>query len=71
MRDWCFTPECLEKFLQLLPNAHVHRIKKAGHWVVKVSPNITLSFDRDESGNVTSITRVIGDQERVLPRKDD
>lgn len=35
MRDWCFTPACLDKFLQFYPNAAVHRIADAGHWVVE------------------------------------
>ena len=35
MRDWCFTPECLDKFLQILPEADAHRIADAGHWVVE------------------------------------
>jgi len=35
MQDWCFRPECLEKFLELLPQAEVHRMHDAGHWVVE------------------------------------
>jgi haloalkane dehalogenase len=35
MRDWCFTPAFLERFLEFFPNAEVHRIEDAGHWVVE------------------------------------
>jgi len=35
MRDWCFTPACLDKFLEIFPEADVHRIADAGHWVVE------------------------------------
>ncbi|MEM9351466.1 MAG: alpha/beta fold hydrolase [Planctomycetota bacterium] len=35
MRDWCFTPECLEKFRGYWPGARVLEIADAGHWVVE------------------------------------
>jgi haloalkane dehalogenase len=35
MRDWCFRPECLEKFLTIFPAAEVERLADAGHWVVE------------------------------------
>jgi cis-3-alkyl-4-acyloxetan-2-one decarboxylase len=35
MRDWCFTPACLDRFRELLPHAEVHPIETAGHWVVE------------------------------------
>lgn len=35
MRDWCFTPDCLERLLQSFPNAEVHRLADAGHYVVE------------------------------------
>lgn len=35
MRDWCFTPACLEKFIGIWPKAEVRRIEDAGHWVVE------------------------------------
>ena len=35
MRDWCFTPACLERFLQIFPHAEVHRLVDAGHYVVE------------------------------------
>ncbi|HEX3869675.1 MAG TPA: alpha/beta fold hydrolase [Pirellulales bacterium] len=35
MRDWCFTPHFLERFLDFFPEAEVHRLADAGHWVVE------------------------------------
>ncbi len=35
MRDWCFTPEFLERFIEFFPRAEVHRLADAGHWVVE------------------------------------
>jgi haloalkane dehalogenase len=35
MRDWCFRPECLERFLRHWPQAEVHRLEDAGHYVVE------------------------------------
>jgi cis-3-alkyl-4-acyloxetan-2-one decarboxylase len=35
MRDWCFTPWFLDRFLEFLPQAEVHRLPDAGHYVVE------------------------------------
>ena len=35
MRDWCFTPAFLERFLQFWPRATVHRLADAGHWALE------------------------------------
>jgi haloalkane dehalogenase len=35
MSDWCFTPDFLERFLQRFPQAEVHRLHDAGHYVVE------------------------------------
>lgn len=35
MRDWCFRPECLERFLTHWPRAEVHRLDDCGHYVVE------------------------------------
>jgi haloalkane dehalogenase len=35
MQDWCFTPDFLERFIQLVPTAEVHRVWDAGHYVVE------------------------------------
>ena len=39
MRDWCFTPECLERFAAVWPQAEVHRLADVGHWVVEDAPD--------------------------------
>ncbi len=41
MRDWCFTPECLDKFCEYWPSAEVHRLADVGHWVVEDAPEET------------------------------
>jgi cis-3-alkyl-4-acyloxetan-2-one decarboxylase len=35
MRDWCFTPKFLERFREFLPQAEVHCLDEAGHYVVE------------------------------------
>jgi pimeloyl-ACP methyl ester carboxylesterase len=35
MRDWCFTPHFLDRFLEFFPQADVHRLEHAGHYVVE------------------------------------
>jgi haloalkane dehalogenase len=35
MKDWCFTPAFLERFLEFLPNAEAHRLADAGHWALE------------------------------------
>lgn len=35
MKDWCFKPVCLRRFAELLPNAQIHELNDAGHWVVE------------------------------------
>jgi haloalkane dehalogenase len=35
MRDWCFRPQCLDRFLAIFPHAEVHRLEDASHYVVE------------------------------------
>jgi cis-3-alkyl-4-acyloxetan-2-one decarboxylase len=35
MRDWCFTPAFLDRFLESFPQAEVHRLADAAHYVVE------------------------------------
>lgn len=35
MRDWCFSPHFLERFLEFFPNAEAHRFADAGHYVIE------------------------------------
>jgi haloalkane dehalogenase len=42
MRDWCFTPECLDRFVRHWPAAKVDRLDDVGHWVVEDAPEEAL-----------------------------
>jgi len=44
LRDWCFRPECLERFVALWPNAQVYRLADVGHWVVEDAPQESLAI---------------------------
>ncbi|HEX7380498.1 MAG TPA: alpha/beta fold hydrolase [Pirellulales bacterium] len=35
MRDWCFTPYFLERFIEYFPEAEVHRLFDASHYVIE------------------------------------
>ena len=35
MKDWCFRPDCLERFSGHWPHAEIHRIANAGHYVIE------------------------------------
>jgi haloalkane dehalogenase len=39
MRDWCFRPDCLQRFGDVWPNAEVHRLGDVGHWVLEDAPD--------------------------------
>lgn len=47
MRDWCFRPECLERFLKIFPDAEVHRLEDAGHYVVEDAHERIVPFVSD------------------------
>jgi haloalkane dehalogenase len=44
MRDWCFRPDCLDRFLAAWPNAEAHRLADIGHWVVEDAPAESLAI---------------------------
>jgi haloalkane dehalogenase len=44
MRDWCFGPDCLERFVRAWPQADVHRLADVGHWVMEDAPEDTLTI---------------------------
>jgi haloalkane dehalogenase len=58
MRDWCFRPDCLERFVEAWPRADVHRLADVGHWVVEDAPEeslrIVTEFVGRNSETVTS-----------------
>jgi haloalkane dehalogenase len=35
MKDWCFRPECLDRLQQHWPQAEVHEMANAGHYVIE------------------------------------
>jgi pimeloyl-ACP methyl ester carboxylesterase len=39
MRDWCFRPDCLDRFLEAWPRAEAHRLADVGHWVLEDAPD--------------------------------
>jgi cis-3-alkyl-4-acyloxetan-2-one decarboxylase len=43
MKDWCFRPECLERFLRHWPDAEVVRLDDVGHYVIEDDPDRTLA----------------------------
>lgn len=43
MRDWCFRPECLERFQQIWPHARTVTLDDVGHYVAEDAPQETLS----------------------------
>jgi len=44
MKDWCFRPDCLDRFLAAWPHAEVHRLADVGHWVVEDAPEESLAI---------------------------
>ncbi|HEX4413947.1 MAG TPA: alpha/beta fold hydrolase [Lacipirellulaceae bacterium] len=60
MLDWCFRPDCLDRFLAAWPNAEAHRLTDVGHWVVEDAPDEVLAlvktFLNRTSMDVTSFT---------------
>jgi haloalkane dehalogenase len=55
MRDWCFRPSCLDRFQVLFPEADVHRLVDAGHYVIedaheRIIPLVTDFLERHPLG---------------------
>ena len=46
MRDWCFSPEFLAEFRRRFPDAFVHEIPDAGHYVLEDAPDEVLQVSR-------------------------
>jgi haloalkane dehalogenase len=38
MKDWCFRPQCLKRFVEHWPDAEIVRIEDAGHYVLEDAP---------------------------------
>ena len=46
MRDWCFTPAYIERWLERFPAAELLKIEDAGHYLLEDDPTATLAFFR-------------------------
>ncbi len=46
MHDWCFHPWYLERFLDFVPHAEVHRLKDAGHLILEDAPDESIEAVR-------------------------
>jgi haloalkane dehalogenase len=58
MQDWCFSPKFLERFREFLPQAEVHRLEDAGHYVVedaheRIVPLMEAFFEKHPLAAVT------------------
>ena len=47
MKDWCFRPECLDRFVQHWPDAEVVKLSDVGHYVIEDDPEATLHAIQD------------------------
>lgn len=48
MRDWCFRPECLHRFQQLLPHARAVELSDVGHYVMEEAADEVLAAVRSQ-----------------------
>ncbi|NOY75152.1 MAG: alpha/beta fold hydrolase [Kiritimatiellaeota bacterium] len=46
MRDWCFTPHFLERWIDVFPHAEVLELENAGHWLFEDAPEDIIPFVR-------------------------
>jgi len=44
MLDWCFRPDCLDRFRSAWPQSEIHRLLEVGHWVVEDHPSLSLAL---------------------------
>jgi haloalkane dehalogenase len=47
MRDWCFRPDSMDRFVAAWPHAEVHCLSDVGHWVVEDAPDEALTIIED------------------------
>ena len=47
MKDWCFRPECLDRFQKHWPNADVTKFENGGHYIVEDEPEKVVSLVRE------------------------
>ena len=44
MKDWCFTPKCYERWVDLFPEAQLLPLKHAAHWLFEDAHNDIVPF---------------------------
>jgi len=47
MKDWCFRPECLDRFVSHWPGADVTKFENGGHYIVEDEPEKVVSLVRE------------------------
>jgi haloalkane dehalogenase len=60
MRDWCFRPICLERFVRHWPGAEVHRLEDCGHWVVEDAHERIVPLVREFLQRFSIVERPVG-----------
>lgn len=45
-KDWCFTPRFREEWMRRFPAAEVHRLERAGHWLLEDEPELVPALVR-------------------------
>jgi haloalkane dehalogenase len=60
MKDWCFKPQFLERFLDFIPKAEVHRLEDAGHYVIedafgRIVPLVDQFIEKNPLGKSTVV----------------
>ena len=46
MRDWCFTPDFMERWIDIFPHADILKLKDAGHWLFEDAHDDIVPFIR-------------------------
>jgi pimeloyl-ACP methyl ester carboxylesterase len=44
MKDWCFTPHCLDLLMEIFPHADVTRLEDVGHYVMEEDPDRVIQL---------------------------
>ncbi len=44
MKDWCFTPHCLDRLMEIFPHADVTRLEDVGHYVMEENPDRVIQL---------------------------
>ena len=64
MRDWCFRPDCLERFEHAWPRAEVHRLSDVGHWVLEDAPEQAVPLV-ERFLDATDVRAAAGEREKA------